>query len=100
MPTRPALAPVGKYDGLSVRSAMPGGNEPAMTDHTYVPLPPVALNGVSICPMLHVPNFAPSNWDTGGAVPAGSIDTRNCRAAACDAVSATPPDETIWPAAD
>ena len=71
MPMRP-LAPAEKqHDGGSVRIDIPGGSDPANNDHTYVPFPPVAVNGVSICPTLHVPKFDGCVWATGGETPSG-----------------------------
>src|SRR5258705_10170872 len=52
MPMRPALDPLGKqHDGRSVRIEIPGGSDPELSDHAYVPFPPVALNGVSSWPI-------------------------------------------------
>ena len=68
-PTSPALAVVGKYNGLSVRSAIPGGSEPSTTDHAYGPLPPVATSGVSTSPMLDVPKSGPDTSDRPAVIP-------------------------------
>jgi hypothetical protein len=70
---RPALAVAGKKDGLSVRTATPGGSTPAATDHTYVPVPPVAVKAVSSWPMLKVPKFDPVEITTGGSAAASWI---------------------------
>jgi hypothetical protein len=72
MPTRPALAPWKQHDGGSVRIEIPGGScEPDFNDHTYWPSPPVAFNGISICPTERVPKFDDDVGEGGGPPPTG-----------------------------
>src|SRR5580765_4934498 len=87
---RPALAVPGKqHDGRSVRIEIPGGSKPK-TDHEYaVPLPPVALNGISTWPMLHVPSAAPCDCTTGVQPPQLITVTRKLSLAVWRSLSVT-----------
>lgn len=60
-PMIPAVVPAGKDGGPpSVRKLNPGGSEPLVIDHVYpVPVPPVAVKGISTVPKGKLPKLGP-----------------------------------------
>ena len=60
-PMIPAVVPAGKDGGPpSVRKLNPGGSEPLVIDHVYpVPVPPVAVKGISAVPKGKLPKLGP-----------------------------------------